>query len=68
QKSHVYHSNIPQQILSGVRLHMGHFSVTILTSTGSVLSDIQQYLRLSHPGDERSQARLGVGKLFVLTF
>ncbi|MFT5616545.1 MAG: hypothetical protein ACI8Q6_003847 [Granulosicoccus sp.] len=34
---------MPQQILSGVRLHMGHFSVTILTSTGSVLSDIQQF-------------------------
>ena len=41
QKSHVYHSNNPRQILSGSRLHMGQFSLTILTSTGSVLSDIQ---------------------------
>ncbi|MFT6223270.1 MAG: hypothetical protein ACJA1F_001109 [Paracoccaceae bacterium] len=37
-------SNIPRHILSGARLHMGHFSVTILTSTGSVVSDIQHAL------------------------
>ncbi|WP_273251331.1 hypothetical protein, partial [Sediminimonas qiaohouensis] len=42
QKSHVDHSDNPQLVQAGERLHMGQVSVTILAVAGSGLSDNQQ--------------------------
>ncbi|WP_273250891.1 hypothetical protein, partial [Sediminimonas qiaohouensis] len=53
QKSHVDHSDNPQLVQAGERLHMGQVSVTILAVAGSGLSDNQQI----KPHAERDMAK-----------